>query len=187
MTVGQERSLQTTNEHRNMTSTVADQRRSAMSVQRAQQELAHLRQEIQRIEGRLLDMRARAIKLEHYIEMAREFGDRPSARTNDTASSARSHDDRERAPRGGMSGRAVQECISILRERHEPIHTTELHALIVDRGIRLGGKNPAQALSGYLSRTPELVSNRSQGWSLREWEAESGQEAEFDLSTPPPK
>ena len=164
----------------------ADQRGFAMSVQRAEQELAQLHREIGRIEERLSDMRARAIKLGHYVEMAREFGDRPSARGNETASSTvRSAEGRERAPKGGMSGRAVQECISILRERHEPMHTTELHALIVDRGIMLGGKNPAQALSGYLSRTPEAVSDRSRGWSLLEWQEGSKQEVEFDLSSPP--
>ena len=65
------------------------------------------------------------------------------------------------------------------------MHTSDLHALIVDRGITLGGKNPMQALSGYLSRTPELVSDRSRGWSLLEWQEGSKQEAEFDLSSPP--
>jgi hypothetical protein len=62
------------------------------------------------------------------------------------------------------------------------MHTNELHSLIVDRGIRLGGKNPTLALSGYLSRSPELVSDRLRGWSLQEWQADSNQGTEFDLS-----
>jgi hypothetical protein len=162
-----------------------DQRKATkMSVQRAARELASLREEIGRLEVQLGSKRDRAIKLEHYVEMAREFGDE----TTSTNESRRESDsERQRAPRGGMSGRAVQECIAILREHHQPMHTAELHKLLLDRGIRLGGKNPAQALSGYLSRTPGLIADRSRGWSLIEWESESKAETSgFEFSDEPP-
>lgn len=148
-----------------------------MSVQRAEQELVALRHETARIETRLSDARARIIKLEHYIEMAGEFGDEGSATSaphphpGTTTNGAR-----QRAPRGGMSGRAVQESIAILRERGTPIHTKELYALIGQRGIKLGGKTPIGSLSGCLSRTPGLVADRSRGWSLIEWTTASTQE-----------
>jgi hypothetical protein len=138
-----------------------------MSVQRAERELAALKDEIRELEARIGKAKDRAIKLEHYVEMAVEFGGRgdevptPQRRPNDGT--------RQRAPQGGMSGRAVQECMAILRERGGPVHTGELSRLITERGIRLGGQNPANALSGYLSRSPELVASRSMGWSLKEW------------------
>ena len=35
--------------------------------------------------------------------------------------------------------------------------------------IVIGGKNPVINLSGHLCRAPEMISDRSQGWSLAEW------------------
>ena len=136
-----------------------------MSVQLAERELVVLREEIERLDARIGEARSRAIKLEHYIEMAREFGgsDMPASRQQSTTNQSR-----QRTPQGGMSGRAVQECIAIIRERGQPVHTSELYRLIAERGVTLGGKNPAQALSGYLSRTPGLIADRSRGWSLEE-------------------
>jgi hypothetical protein len=152
-----------------------DQRGAAlMSAQRAERELADLRQESSRLESRLSSVRDRIVKLEHYIEMAREFGDGESTRANETHSA---NQERQRAPRGGMSGRAVQECIAILRERGHPIQTKELYALIERRGIKLGGKTPIGSLSGCLSRTPGLVADRSRGWSLIEWTTEEPESA----------
>jgi hypothetical protein len=92
---------------------------------------------------------------------------------------------RQRIPHGGMSGRAVQECISILRETGKPIQTKTLFDMIQQRGVRLGGANPAQALSGYLSRTPGLIANRSAGWSLEEWQKPDGTTANDDSSMLP--
>jgi hypothetical protein len=123
------------------------------------------------LDARIGEARARAVKLEHYIEMAREFGGH-GVDVSESPQREGTNEPRQRAPQGGMSGRAVQECIAIIRERGQPVHTNELHRLIAERGVTLGGKNPAQALSGYLSRTPGLVADRSRGWSLAEWGAD---------------
>jgi hypothetical protein len=146
-----------------------------MSIQRAERELADLRQEIPRLEAQLAGKRDRAQKLEHYVEVAREFSDgrikEPDASHAGTNGAAQIHQEdtrANRAPRGGISGRAVQESIAIIRERNQGMQTKDLSALLESRGIRLGGKNPVGALSGYLSRTPEVVSDRIRGWILKE-------------------
>lgn len=158
-----------------------------MSIQRAARELLALRQEIERLDARIGEARDRAVKLDHYIEMAREFG---NGAAGEAASESRTHrtesmnGSRQRTPKGGMSGRAVQECIAILRERRKPIHTKELSEMIGQRGFRLGGANPLQSLSGYLSRTPGLIANRSVGWSLEEWQKPEGATSADDSSMP---
>jgi hypothetical protein len=158
-----------------------------MSIQRAVRELLALRQEIERLDARIGEARDRAVKLDHYIEMAREFDDGAAGEAASESGTHRAESmngSRQRTPQGGMSGRAVQECISILRESGKPIHTKTLFEMIQQRGVRLGGANPAQALSGYLSRTPGLVANRSIGWSLEEWQKPEGETGRDDSSAP---
>src|SRR5207237_929038 len=75
----------------------------------------------------------------------------------------------DRKPKGGVSGAAVRETIAILHERRRPLRTRELLDILASRQIIIGGKNPIIGLSSHLCRTPELISDRSQGWSLREW------------------
>ena len=149
-----------------------------MSIQRAERELVALQQEMDRLDVQIGEARSRAVKLGHYIEMAREFDDGGSAVATTVGSNAykatATNDTRQRTPQGGMSGRAVRECIAMLREHGRPIQTGRLYELIQQRGVRLGGKNPAQALSGYLSRTPGLTADRSVGWSLEEWQQPQG-------------
>lgn len=150
-----------------------------MSVYKAQQELTALRQEIERLETRLNEARLRATKLAYYVEMAAEFGsdlprsnEAPAARFDATPrfnASADVNGSRPRIPQGGMSGRAVRESIALLRERNHPLHTREIYEILEKRGITLGGTNPINALSGYLSRSPGLIADRSTGWSLEEW------------------
>src|ERR1700730_8898070 len=125
-----------------------------MSIQRAERELVALQQESDRLDARIGEVRSRAVKLGHYIEMAREFDD---GAADEAAAESGMHraesmnGSRQRTPKGGMSGRAVQECIAILRERRKPVHTKELFEMIGQRGFQFGGANPLQALSGYLS------------------------------------
>jgi hypothetical protein len=87
---------------------------------------------------------------------------------SDAANSAKGY----RRPKGGVSGAAVRETLTILRERRRPIRTRELLDILAARQIVIGGKNPVIGLSSHLCRTPELVADRSQGWSLREWESD---------------
>ena len=91
-----------------------------MSIQRAERELTTLQQEIDRLDSRIGEARIRATKLQHYIEMAHEFGEatRPVDNAAAAASAlapARPRGADPKAPKGGVSGQAVQECIAILR------------------------------------------------------------------------
>jgi hypothetical protein len=146
-----------------------------MSAQQAEREFAALQHTIQRLESEISAARDRAMKLAHYIEMAREFGEGGVANPmggspNPTGESTnRPNGAGSRMPKGGMSGRAVQECIAILRERKERIPLRKLYELIQQRGIHLGGKSPINSLSGYLSRTPGLTGDKTLGWGLQEW------------------
>jgi hypothetical protein len=90
----------------------------------------------------------------------------------ESANSAPSSAKGDRRPKGGVSGAAVRETITILRERRRPIRTRDLLDILASRQIVIGGKNPVINLSSHLCRTPELVGDRSQGWSLREWRSD---------------
>jgi hypothetical protein len=72
-------------------------------------------------------------------------------------------------PKAEMSGRAVRECIAVLRERRQHIPTRQLYEIIQQRGIQLGGSTPVTSLSSYLSRTPGIIADRILGWGLEEW------------------
>jgi hypothetical protein len=166
------RSLQTIDGRFTMSET--DDQRVKMSAQRAEREIAALQQTIQRLEAEIGEARERAVKLAHYIELAREFGEEPPGETSRAGESThRPNGAGGRVPKGGASGRAVQECISVLRERKQHIPTRELYEIIQQRGIQLGGASPIAALSGYLSRTPGVVADklRRRGWGLEEWDA----------------
>jgi hypothetical protein len=149
-----------------------------MSVQQAEREMAALQDTKQRLEAELSATTDRIIKLAHYVEIAREFGPtssypEPRAATDESASKPNGAST-AKAPKGGMSGRAVRECIAILRERKRRIPVRELNDLILQRGIRLGGQSPINSLSGYLSRTPGLIGDKTLGWGLEEWRDGSG-------------
>ena len=111
------------------------------------------------------------MQLTHYTKISREFGGQPSGASSESEETHKPNGANPRVPKGGMSGRAVQECIAILRERREHIPTQRLYELIQQRGIRLGGQSPVAALSGYLSRTPGVIADKMgrRGWGLEEW------------------
>lgn len=136
-----------------------------MSLERAEADLAQARAEVRRYEQQLESARQRALKLEHYVELARHY-----------AALAGGIDDEPRQgskQRGGASVDAVRVVIGLLREAKRPIKTRDLLATLRDRGIVLGGPADRQVtnLSGYLSRNEELVNDRATGWSLKEWTA----------------
>jgi hypothetical protein len=145
-----------------------------MSTERAQRDLAALQQEIRRLELTLSEKRDRALKLEHYIEVSGEYAEGPSGPSATSNADDTTHPNgqaKPKAPKGGIGGRAVQECVTILRDKRQYMMTRKLHDLLQERGIHLGGDNPVGTLSSYLSRTPELVSDRTAGgWGLKEWE-----------------
>jgi hypothetical protein len=154
----------------------------AIAIARAEQDLADAHKEISDLEARLVALKERAVKLAHFLELAKIYeansetanssgyreAAQPSPQANGAASTTRS------APKGGVSGAAVRETLIILRERGQPTPTRELLSILASRGINIGGKNPVISLSGYLCKTHEVVSDRARGWSLREWTQSSG-------------
>ncbi len=63
-----------------------------------------------------------------------------------------------------LADRAVQESIRIIRERHQPVSTRDLCAVLAQRGIRFGGKMEAhRRLAHLLSTSRDLVGDRSRG------------------------
>lgn len=153
--------------------------KAPMSKERAERELAALQQTIRRAEATLAEARDRALKLTHYIEVVQEYG----KREGDLPHAAREQEAKpngtigSKVPKGGMSGRAVRECVEILRAQNRRIPTDRLLEMLQERGIRIGGDKPRNSLSGYLSRTPEVDSDRSAGgWGLKEWSASTNEE-----------
>src|SRR5262249_11580147 len=121
-----------------------------LSVQRAERELADLSGEIGRLEALIANKRERSIKLEHYLEMTREFASDTAEESEAPAGSAETRTEGRRPPptRGKWS-RVVQEAVAILRVRGEPTSAKELVSLLADRGIHIHTKTPDRALSQY--------------------------------------
>jgi hypothetical protein len=64
------------------------------------------------------------------------------------------------------TSRSKSESIKIIRLMNRPVPTGELMTKLGFVGIKLGGKNPNQALSANLGHCPDLVSTR-RGWWLK--------------------
>jgi hypothetical protein len=148
-----------------------------MSREMAERDLATLRDEVSRLEAVILAKREEMTKIAHYIEMAEKYErgtqNRPEEGYADSA-----HMKRERgAPRGGLSGRASRTSIDIIRRNGRPIKTRDLLEMLRKLDIEIRGKDPVVVLSGYLSRTDELVSDRKVGWGLKEWSHPNREEA----------
>jgi hypothetical protein len=149
-----------------------DKRAPPVSIQRAERELADLRREIGHHEAQIANKRDRSLKLEHYIEMSREFG--AESGTPRRPESTDQTEGRRPPPTRGKWSRIMVECVSILRERNEPTSARELVPLLAERGVRIDTKHPDRALAQYLSREPGIVGdhargNVGQGWFLKEW------------------
>lgn len=140
-----------------------------MAHTQARSDLARLQGEIKRLENQLLVAKEKAQKLTHYIEMS-ELYDAGKA----PLSSSSQH-------RGGRSAAAADIAVSIITERGHPVHTRELLEELEKRGVTFDTTNPVTNLSSALSRSPLLVGNRSEGWSLTEWKESRRTEAEDDL------
>jgi hypothetical protein len=150
-----------------------EDREDTMSVARAEAERSRLQGEIERLQSQLTALQHRIVKVEHYIEMVREYESVASPLGGNSPDSAESS--RTRAPKGGVGGSAARHAVAIIRERGRPIPTRDLVELLKERGVNLGGNNQITTLSSYLSRTPELKADRSQGWSLKEWTASASE------------
>lgn len=125
-----------------------------MALNRAEADLKKAKSELAKLELQVEITRARVLKLEHYIEMARIYeaseADQPIAETPKR--------------RGGVVGAVID----ILREsRSEGMQTREILEELKKRGIDIGGNNPITNLSSTLSRADDLVNVPGVGWTLK--------------------
>jgi hypothetical protein len=64
-----------------------------------------------------------------------------------------------------MTSRSKAESVKIVRELQRPVPLGEMARRLEERGVKLGGKKPSQALSANLGNCPELRST-PRGWWL---------------------
>ena len=123
-------------------------------VDRAKADLAKMRADLGRLQVQMEMLSDRMRKVESYIEMASFY-----ETDEDAAEAARSRG-------GGISAIAVRLAVDMLKERGAPMHTREIIKELEAKGVVIGGSNPIANLSGFLSRSEELVNNRAIGWGL---------------------
>lgn len=68
---------------------------------------------------------------------------------------------------GGALAATELAAVEILTRVGRPIPTRELHDLLTEFGIEIGGQDPISTLSARLSRAPKLLNIRSKGWWIR--------------------
>ena len=133
-----------------------------MTISRAESDLVQAKLEIQRLEGALKAAHERAIKLQHYLEMARLYD------TGATVSAGTTP--RKRRQPSGKYATYRNAAVEIIRHAGHPMETRPLVRALSDQGIEVTGKDPVVTLSGALSRSTELeMRGRSVGWALKEW------------------
>jgi hypothetical protein len=125
-----------------------------VSVERATKDLNKTRLEVTRLEAQLTDARNRALKLEHYLEMAKVY---------DAAQEV----DAEKSLDAKLN--VTEQVIEILRALQRPAHTRQLVDELAKLGTVIKGENPANNLASTLSRSKLLESSRTEGWRLVEW------------------
>lgn len=142
-----------------------------MSVEKATVELARVRREVSRLREQLAQAQALETKIANYIEIAQRYeealGDASHLTHKKEASQGPA--EKPKMPTSGTSYDAVRATISILREAGKPVRTRDLVPILAEKGINIGGENPVTNLSGFLSRSPDLIANRALGWHLAEW------------------
>ncbi len=147
-------------------------------LEKAKADLAKTRSERSRAEMLVKQLEIRQSKIEAYIEMAALYESDEIA-----AEAARA--------RNGIAASAVRATVDMLTEHKARIHTRDILKALQDKGITIGGNNPAGNLSGFLSRSDELDNSRSEGWGLASWgavpepDSESAETAREE-STPAP-
>ena len=78
------------------------------------------------------------------------------------------------APAAASSALAVQTVIEHLKNSGKAAHTRDLVEMLKHEGFAVGGKDPVANLSGFLSRSPDLMNSRSHGWALKSWGSATG-------------
>lgn len=128
-----------------------------MSVSRAEADLARLQNEMGRLRAQLADAEERAVKVRHYIEMARLY----EAGEDAVQVTSRA--------RGGNAAHIASMAREALQEHGEPMATRALVDVLTKRGVLLGSGNPVNYLSGVLSRADDFENDRITGWHLEAW------------------
>lgn len=142
-----------------------------MSVARAEADLARLQNEMGRLRSQLAEAETRAVKIAHYLEMARvyEAGEdaiQPAIRA-----------------RGGNAAHIASMAREALREHGEPMQTRPLVDILLKRGVTLGNGNPVNYLSGVLSRAEDFENDRITGWHLTNWQTALNPEPPMNRTT----
>ena len=133
-----------------------------MSISRAETDLAQAKMEIQRLECELAVAQERAIKIQHYLELAKLYGLGATVST--------SADRRRRRQPTGKYATYRKAAVETIRRAGHPMKTRSLVHALSDQGIKIEGKDPVIILSGVLSRSTELeMRDRSVGWAFKEW------------------
>lgn len=68
----------------------------------------------------------------------------------------------------GAMSRTEEVASEIIAQLGRPVPTRELLNALLERGVDVGGKDPASTLSARLSRAPTLHNIRQRGWWIRE-------------------
>ena len=129
-----------------------------MSMEKATAKLALVEQDLDKARARVRDLEQQAERLRTYIEVATELNSSPQLKAP------------VRPAKITKGEKLVGYCIEIITAREGPVRTRELVAELTKRGIDIGGTNPVTNLSGALSKSPHLINDRVNGWSLAEWE-----------------
>lgn len=154
-----------------------------MSIEQAKSDLEASRREIARLENLLRVEKERETKIAHYIEMAATYG---AAKIDAMRTEMPPHRRILREPpQSGMSAKVVSAAVSYLRETGHPAKTRVLLPIIEEKGYTIGGRDPVAGLSSILSRSGELVADRTVGWRLAEWVRDSHPQAEDNTEEEP--
>ncbi len=129
------------------------------ALERAKGDLLKLQAELARVTATTLDLQRRIVDVSTFIRMFDFYKE-------EGAEMARS--------RGGSSALAVQTVIEHLKSSGKAAHTRDLVEMLKQEGFAVGGKDPVANLSGFLSRSPDLMNSRSHGWALTTWGSAAG-------------
>ena len=126
-----------------------------MPLARAERDLQKVHADVARLEAQLSELKQKAVKISHFIEMLGVYG---SADINEEVHANRSNP---------SASKTVNAVVEILTENGRPMKTKELLEALALRGILIGGQIPANNLSGTLSKADIFQSDRANGWSLK--------------------
>jgi hypothetical protein len=149
-----------------------------MAVEKARADLAQLERRAEQLQAELDDVNEHINKLRIFLALADVYvADQEKPQTSERENPANG-----RTPRG-RSGQALGASIQLIRETGKPVITRVLLEKLAERGIHIGGVKPVANLASILSKSPLLVSSRTEGWSLAEWAEGSAAPGDSDRSS----